>query len=143
MSVNSVNPYYSLMAASNSQAADTSSNSSKTSSTGFDMSDFFKIIAAELENQTMDSTVDSSQYVSQMVEISSMEQMNKMASTFSSSLAVSLLGKTVMAVSTDTSGKTTQKTGVVSGVDFSEDTPSVVIDGQYYGMDSIVAIKQT
>jgi len=56
---------------------------------------FLKILAAELSNQDPTANVDSTQYISQMAQFTSMEQMANLNSTMSSFANNSLVGKGV------------------------------------------------
>lgn len=60
-----------------------------------DKNAFLKILAAELSNQDPTNAKDSSQYVTQMAQFASMEQMTNLNSTVSSLSAHALIGKGV------------------------------------------------
>ena len=82
-SIGNVNTVYSQSAAAN-----------KANGTDLSINDFFKLIAAQLQNQTMFDTVDSTQFIAQLAQFTTLSQIGEMKSAISN-LAVELLGKPV------------------------------------------------
>lgn len=79
-----------------------------------DKNAFLKILTAELTNQDPENTQDSTQYVSQLAQFSSLEQMSNLNSTMTLASASSLVGKTVSLSETDLNGN--NYSGVVQAV---------------------------
>lgn len=75
---------------------------------------FLKILAAELSNQDPTANVDSTQYISQMAQFTSMEQMSNLNTTMSGFANQSLVGKGVTVNVLDSEGN--PYTGVVNAV---------------------------
>ncbi len=103
--------------------------------------DFLKLLITQLTNQDPTSPMEDTQFISQMAQFSSLEQMtnmnesfNKMASMINSSQAASTLGRTV---EIDIGDTTTQ--GVVEATSFGTN-PQVMVNGMYYDMAKIKAI---
>lgn len=103
--------------------------------------DFLKLLITQLTNQDPTSPMEDTQFISQMAQFSSLEQMtnmnesfNKMASMINSSQAASTLGRTV---EIDIGDTTTQ--GVVEATSFGAN-PQVMVNGMYYDMAKIKAI---
>jgi len=103
--------------------------------------DFLKLLITQLQNQDPTSPMEDTEFISQMAQFSSLEQMtnmstsfNKMASFLNSSEAYSTLGKTVELNIGDTT-----TTGVVEGATRG-DNPQILVNGMYYNMDKISAI---
>jgi flagellar basal-body rod modification protein FlgD len=69
-----------------------------------DINDFFKLISAQMQNQSMFDTVDNAQFMSQMVQFSTLSQINEMTKAFQSNMAVSMIGKQVSVSATDADG---------------------------------------
>ena len=97
--------------------------------------DFLKLLITQLTNQDPTSPMEDTQFISQMAQFSSLEQMtnmnesfNKMAGIISSSQAASTLGKTVEL-----------DIGVVEATSFGNN-PQVMVNGMYYDMAKIKAI---
>lgn len=79
-----------------------------------DKNAFLKILAAELTNQDPMNAGDSSQYVAQMAQFTSLEQMANLNSTMTMSAANSLIGKGVALNAVDNMGN--QYSGIVRSV---------------------------
>lgn len=79
-----------------------------------DKNAFLKILSAELSNLDPTANNDSTQYVTQMAQFSSMEQMTNLNNTMSNSAAYNLVGRAVAVNSYDSQG--VPYTGVVQGV---------------------------
>jgi len=115
-------------------------NGRKTSSE-LGKDDFLKLLITQLSNQDPTSPMEDTEFISQMAQFSSLEQMTnmstsftKMASFLNSSEAASTLGKTVELNVGDTT-----TTGIVEGATRG-DNPQVLVNGMYYSMDKIKAI---
>ena len=92
--------------------------------------DFLKLLITQLQNQDPTSPMENTEFISQMAQFSSLEQMTnmstsftKMASFISSSEATSTLGKTVELNVGDTTVK-----GIVEGATRG-DAPQVIVNG--------------
>lgn len=79
-----------------------------------DKNAFLKILSAELSNLDPTANNDSTQYVTQMAQFTSMEQMTNLNNTMSNSAAYGLVGKGVTVNAYDSQG--VPYTGVVQGV---------------------------
>ena len=79
-----------------------------------DKNAFLQILAAELSNQDPTQDVDSTQYVSQLAQFASMEQMQNLNNTMTDSANRSLVGKGVTVQDTDANGN--KYTGIVKAV---------------------------
>lgn len=120
-----------------SQTYSTSSTSSSDQSS-LSVTDFYKLICAQLQNQDMYNTVDNTEFISQMAQMSTLSQMNEMCNNIGTNLSVSLLGKTVTAVS-----GSSKVTGTADAVSFSNGEPVVKVGSQYFTLDQIIGIVNT
>lgn len=120
-------------------------NGSKKSgiTSGVDMDTFFKLMVAQLQNQSMYDTVDNSQFISQMAQFSMLSQMETLSKSVQTSSAVSFLGKTATAVDTDENGKQQVITGTVSEVNYVDGTPYLTVGDHVVTLDSVTKITQT
>ncbi|MBQ9494515.1 MAG: flagellar hook assembly protein FlgD [Treponema sp.] len=103
--------------------------------------DFLKLLIAQLQNQNPTNPVENTEFIAQMAQFSSLEQMTnmstgfaKLANVFKASEAASMLGKTVELNIGDAT-----TTGVVQAAT-REETPRVLVNGRYYTLDQIGAI---
>lgn len=103
--------------------------------------DFLKILIAQLSNQDPTSPMENTEFIGQMAQFSSLEQMTnmsqsfeKMASFINSSEAQSMLGKTV-----EIDLGENHVTGSVQAATRGAN-PQVLVNGMYYNMDQIKAV---
>ena len=103
--------------------------------------DFLKILIAQLSNQDPTSPMENTEFIGQMAQFSSLEQMTnmsqnfeKMSSFINSSEAQSMLGRTVEIDLGDTSTIGTVEASTRGA------EPRVLVNGMYYSMDQIKAV---
>ena len=103
--------------------------------------DFLKILIAQLSNQDPTSPMENTEFIGQMAQFSSLEQMTnmsqnfeKMSSFINSSEAQSMLGRTVEIDLGDTSTIGTVEASTRGA------QPRVLVNGMYYSMDQIKAV---
>ena len=103
--------------------------------------DFLKLLITQLQNQDPTDPMENQDFIAQMAQFSSLEQMTnmstsfaKMASFISSQEATGTLGKTVELNVGDTT-----TIGIVEGATRG-DNPQILVNGMYYTLDKIEAI---
>ena len=103
--------------------------------------DFLKLLITQLQNQDPTEPMENQEFIAQMAQFSSLEQMTnmstsfaKMASFISSQEATGTLGKTVELNVGDTT-----TTGIVEGATRG-DNPQILVNGMYYTLDKIAAV---
>ena len=113
----------------------------RTASQELGKDDFLKLLLTQLSNQDPTSPMEKTEFIAQMAQFSSLEQMTNMSTEFAklanmlnSNEAVSLLGKNVTISTGDTSVN-----GVVEAVTRGED-PQVEVNGMLYSMDQIKSV---
>ncbi len=109
----------------------------KTSQAGpmaLDRQAFLQLLVAQLRNQDPMNPVDNKEFVSQLAQLTSLEQMETLNRSIQVSQemealnqSLALLGRRVQYLSSD--GQSTQS-GVVEGVQISEGLPTLVVGGQ-------------
>lgn len=106
------------------------------------MSDFFTLMAAELQNQDPMNPTDDSQYMSQMAQFGTLEQITNLATSYNFSMASGSVGKKVdYSYWDDSTGKTVSGSGTISSVDVSNlNDPSCMINGKKIMMSDISKI---
>jgi flagellar basal-body rod modification protein FlgD len=125
-----------------SSSSSSSSSTSKSSGSTLDMTDFLKLMAAQFKNQSMDSSTDNAEYITELAQFSAIQAMTTMTQTANKQYAASLVGSTVTVSSTDsTTKKTTQKQGVVKSASFDSSGNSTIdIDGTDYDLSDVVKV---
>lgn len=144
-------------------ASSTSTSSTSTSSSSLDKSAFLQLLCTQMQYQDPLDPQDNSEYLSQLAQFTSLEQMTNVATAMSnlstivdnidSSLLVgqlsNMIGKEVQwsttATVTDSSGNavtdssgkttttTTKHTGTVAGVSISDGSPSLIVNATESG----------
>jgi len=106
--------------------------------------DFLKLLVVQLENQDPTSPLDDKEFISQMAQFSSLEQMTQMNTTLSNliinnkiNLSYSLLGKYVEVLDSRT-GQV--ESGIVSEVSFGEGSPGISFNGLTYSVDDVTKV---
>jgi flagellar basal-body rod modification protein FlgD len=131
-----------------SSAASASSSTSTTStanSSGLGKNDFIKLLLAQLQHQDPTSPMENTEFVSQMAQYTSLEQMTNLNESFEYmagqllvNQATGLIGKTVV-VTVDTEGNTI--TGKVDKVVLTSGVPQIVIDDVEYNLSQVEEIQ--
>ncbi len=103
--------------------------------------DFLKLLITQLSNQDPTNPMEDTEFISQMAQFSSLEQMTNMSTSFTkmanfitSQEAASTIGRTVELNIGDTT-----TVGVVEGATRG-DNPQIKVNGMFYSMDKINAI---
>lgn len=103
--------------------------------------DFLKLLITQLSNQDPTSPMENTEFIAQMAQFSSLEQMTNMNQEFAkmnsmlvSSQAVGTIGKTV-----DITLGDTKTTGVVEAVTYGAN-PQMRVNNMYYDMKQISAV---
>ena len=135
--LNSVNEYYREMAL---QAA--SQRASSTSEAALGMSDFIRLLVAQMQNQDMMNPMDNTEFIAQMATFSTLTAINNMAQQTTTSYAVSLLGKEIVAAEIDrVTGKLHTYEGVVTAVSlFDSGGPKVYIGDKPLNLQSVMSV---
>jgi flagellar basal-body rod modification protein FlgD len=115
----------------------------KSLSADLDKDDFLKILITQLQHQDPTNPMQDKEFIAQMAQFSSLEQMTNMATSFgklssvlNSSEAQSLLGRNVEVLAGDKAiyGKVSQ---VVRG-----EFPLVMVDGSFYDLDQVSKVEE-
>ncbi len=117
-------------------------NEGRVQKEGLDKDDFLKILITQLSNQDPTKPMEDKEFIAQMAQFSTLEQMtnmnsgfNKVAETIQSSQALGMLGHTVEIETGE--NLISGKVEAVTGGEF----PNILVDGKYYGMESISRIR--
>jgi flagellar basal-body rod modification protein FlgD len=94
----------SVNSTSSSSSANQSTSTTNSATQGMDQNAFLQILSAELANQDPQSSQDDTEFVSQMAQFSTLEQMANLNTTMRLIGANSLIGKQVTTDKTDANG---------------------------------------
>ena len=108
-----------------------------------DKQDFLKILLTQLSHQDPSAPMEDKEFIAQMAQFSSLEQMTNMAADFSkmarmlrATEASGALGKTVQLDLGDSSVK-----GTVQAVT-REEMPQILVNGMYYNWDQVTTVYE-
>lgn len=118
---------------------------SSTSSTGTDTlgtaDTFLKLLATELQYQDPTEPVSNTEYVAQLAQFNSLEQLSSLNASMSEYQAYSLIGKNVSYTTTDSSGNTVSGSGTVSSVITSNSTVYLTVGSNRIKLSSVVSVE--
>lgn len=111
---------------------------------------FFKLLAAQLQNQDMSNPMDNSEMMTQMTQIAMMQAMQNFSTAMDDSAKVntinygtSMMGKKVAIAYTDKDGNLVNKEGLVDRVDIYNGAPKLYLSGDStnsYAVSSIMSV---
>ncbi|MEF9852372.1 MAG: flagellar hook capping FlgD N-terminal domain-containing protein [Hydrogenoanaerobacterium sp.] len=104
---------------------------------------FLQLMIAQLKNQDFTNPVDDAQYVTQLAQFASMQQMQDLAYYSKSNYVMSLVGKEVTAATLTLGGNMKAVTGPVEKVALSNKEFMIFVDGQGYNLNQIMEINDT
>lgn len=132
MSVSSVN---------SSSYTTSSTTSSRNTSSELGKDEFLNLLVTQLKYQDPLDPADSTEYVSQLAQFSSLEQMTNIATGINSMQALTMAGKYVTATVTDSStGETSTVEGTVDSVKMSNGEASIYINGTEVSLEDITNV---
>ena len=138
MSISSINN----STVSGSNSANKTNNTKSTSNNTLSMDDFFALMVAQLKNQDMNNSVDSTQFIAQMAQFSMVQALANLSEASSTAYGVSLIGKEVTIAETDDAGNLHSITGTVSSVNLYNGSAEVVVGGKGYALSNVMIVKQ-
>lgn len=125
------------------QTSTTSSESLKNSSnkSAVDSDTFLTLLVAEMQNQDPLEPTSNTEWVSQYATFTQVEQMTEMGESMDMLRANSMIGKeVVMKVTSESTGETSYKRGVVDYVTVEDGKAFLVIDEEKYSMSDLDSV---
>lgn len=103
--------------------------------------DFLNLMVAQLQNQDFMNPVDDTQYVTQLAQFATMQQMQELAEYQKTNYAISLVGKNITAAKFGVSGDLIKETGVIQKVSLVDNSYEVTVNGKNFTLDQIMEIN--
>ncbi|MCH5251983.1 MAG: hypothetical protein J1F22_03315 [Lachnospiraceae bacterium] len=105
--------------------------------------EFLKLLVTQLQNQDPLNPQSDTEFISQLAQFSSLEQMSNLNSAFANSSAYSMVGKEVIVQEIDSAGRVTEVQGTVDFVEIRNGEAYLSINGKSYSMDDLVMVMDT
>lgn len=124
------------------QIVDSSAKSASGRNTGdLGKDDFLNLLVTQLQNQDPLNPTDDKEFIGQMAQFTSLEQMKNMNTSMAQSQAYSLVGKHIAATITDDTTKVTSKVdGTVTGVKIANGVAYAQVNGKDVEIDKITEV---
>lgn len=108
--------------------------------------DFLKLLMAQLQHQDPMAVMKDEQFVAQLAQFSSLEEMQNMRKSFASLLNISQLTQSAGLVGRTVQVKPPEEgspmvTGTVSSVKMDQGVPKIAVNGQLYSLDAVQDVR--
>lgn len=125
--------------------ADQAKKTENTRNTGeLGKDDFLKLLITQVQNQDPMNPSTDTEFIAQMAQFSSLEQMQNLNASFSFSKGFSLIGKYVSAqVTNKDTGDTSYISGQVESARMSAGKVYVIVDGKEVDVDQVTDVSDT
>jgi flagellar basal-body rod modification protein FlgD len=118
----------------------TTSSASGAGSQTLNQADFLKLLVTQMSSQDPLNPQSDTAFAAQLAQFSSLSESQAMQSDLQNMQATGLIGQTV-AVAPSTGGSSV--TGLVTAVQVSSGTPDIIVNGQPYALNQILAVTPT
>ncbi|MCM1178745.1 MAG: hypothetical protein NC347_00690 [Clostridium sp.] len=125
------------------KAAAAASKNSQKSNSSLDKDAFLQLLVAQMQYQDPLEPTSNTEYMSQLAQFSSVEELQNINQTFSNNRALNLAGQYVILNVPDTAGNINQISGLVDYVTINGGKTYFSINDQYYDsdyLDSVVSL---
>lgn len=109
---------------------------------GVKVEDFLNMMVQQLSNQDFMNPVDDTQYLSQMAQFATMQQMQELGEYSKSNYAMSMLGKTVTVASIGMNGDVKTATAKIDKVSLVDGEYTFSVAGKTYTMDQVMEVHR-
>ena len=104
--------------------------------------DFLQLMVAQLKNQDFMNPVDDTQYMAQLAQFTTLQQMQEMAYNSKTAFLTSLIGKTAVAARLNVNGELKKTEGVVDKVSFVDNKFMFYIGNEGFTMDQLMQVVE-
>lgn len=111
-----------------------------TGSSTLDMDDFYKLMAAQMQNQDMTSPMDQSEFMNQLALMTTVQAVNELTNISVISYAASLVGKDVTVAKYDSSGNMQETFGTVTATGMYGGEQVIFVDDAVYKLSAILSV---
>ena len=104
------------------------------------VNDFLTLMVSQLKNQDFMDPVDDTQYVTQLAQFATMQQMEELGTYMKTNYVMSLVGKNVTAANISVSGELQKETGPVQKVSLVNNEYSIYVNGKKFSLEKIMEV---
>lgn len=119
---------------------ETTGTQKKTNGSDLGKDDFMKLLVTQMQYQDPLNPQADTDFIAQLAQFSSLEQMQNMNTTNTNSQAFSLVGKEVIVENTNGKGETSQVQGTVDYVTVRNGKAYLSIQDELYSIDNLVTV---
>lgn len=109
---------------------------------GISIDSFLKIMVTQLTNQDFMNPVDDSQFVTQLAQFSTLQQMSDMTGNMKNNYMLSLVGQTVTCAKFSVSGSLIKETGKVERIILADNDYSIYVNGEKFSLSQIMELGE-
>lgn len=120
--------------------SETSQETEKKTGSALDKDDFLMLLVTQMKYQDPLEPESNTEYVAQLAQFSSLEQMQNLNSTATNTSPYTLVGKQVRIIETSNTGAENEVQGMVEYVKMENGKPYVSVNGEMYSYDDIVEV---
>lgn len=120
--------------------SETSQETEKKTGSALDKDDFLMLLVTQMKYQDPLEPESNTEYVAQLAQFSSLEQMQNLNSTATNTSAYTLVGKQVRIRETSDTGVEREVQGTVEYVKMENNKPYVSVNGEMFSYDDIVEV---
>ena len=102
--------------------------------------DFLKLMTEQMKNQDFMNPTDNAEYIAQLAQFNTLQQMQQMVYYSNSAFASSLVGKTVTMAEMNKQGEMVSVTDVVTAVKFASGNFEIVVGGKSFSTANLMEV---
>lgn len=106
--------------------------------TGVSVDDFLNLMVAQLRNQDFMNPVDDTQYVTQLAQFATMQQMQELASYMKTNHMLGLVGQEVTAAKFKVNGELQKERGKIDKVSLANNEFGIYVNGVKFELSQIM-----
>ena len=131
------------LSTTSSQRTNTSESPTKKASSSLGKDDFLELLVTQMKYQDPLNPQSDTDFIAQLAQFSSLEQMQNLNQTSTNSQVFGLVGKEVTVKTTDSQGKEKEITGTVDFVTVQSGKAKISINGTLYPAEDLVKVMDS
>ena len=125
------------------EASTANKKKTNTGTSNLGKDEFLQLLVTQMQNQNPLEPKSDTEWIAQLANFSSLEEMQNMSSTMTGMQGMNMVGKYVDITSKDASGSTTNVSGYVEYVNVSGSSTKVSVDGKLFDSEDVVNVYES